>query len=68
MEDDPIATKITANKLVGYFKNAKIEVETISPLKMGVRKIGHTGFFSRKFKDRLWNKLIEDIEKNIFSS
>jgi hypothetical protein len=30
---------------------------------MGVRKIGHTGFFSRKFKDTLWNKLIADIEK-----
>jgi predicted alpha/beta hydrolase len=64
IDDDPIATKITANKLVGYFKNAKIEVETISPLKMGVRKIGHTGFFSRKFKDTLWKKLIADIERN----
>jgi len=30
---------------------------------MAVRKIGHTGFFSRKFKDTLWNKLKEDIEK-----
>jgi predicted alpha/beta hydrolase len=63
MEDDPIATKITANKLVRYFKNAKIEVERISPLTMGVRKIDHTGFFSRKFKDTLWHNLIADIEK-----
>jgi predicted alpha/beta hydrolase len=62
IDDDPIANEITANKLLGYFKNAKIEVETISPQKMGVRKMGHTGFFSRKFKDTLWNKLIEDIE------
>ena len=68
IEDDPIANKITANKLIGYYKNAKIEVEEINPQKMGVKKIGHAGFFSRKFKDRLWNKLIEDIEKNIFSS
>jgi hypothetical protein len=29
---------------------------------MGIRKMGHTGFFSRKFKDTLWKKLIEDIE------
>jgi hypothetical protein len=35
---------------------------------MGVKKIGHTGFFSRKFKDTLWNRLKGDIERNIFSS
>ena len=68
IEDDPIANKITSNKLISYYKNAKIEVEELSPQKMGVKKIGHAGFFSRKFKDTLWNKLIEDIEKNIFSS
>ena len=68
IQDDPIANKITANKLIGYYKNAKIEVEEINPQTMGVKKIGHTGFFSRKFKDTLWNRLKEDIERNIFSS
>jgi predicted alpha/beta hydrolase len=62
IDDDPIANKITSNKLVSYFKNATIEVERITPQKIGVRKIGHAGFFSRKFKDTLWNKLKEDIE------
>ena len=62
IDDDPIANKITANKLVSYYKNAKIEIENITPPKMGVKKIGHTGFFSRKFKDTLWNKLIADID------
>ena len=62
IQDDPIANKITANKLIGYYKNAKIEVEEINPQTMGVKKIGHTGFFSRKFKDTLWNRLKEDIE------
>jgi predicted alpha/beta hydrolase len=62
IDDDPIANKITVNKLVSYYKNAKIEVENITPKKMGVKKIGHTGFFSRKFKDTLWNKLIADID------
>lgn len=65
IEDDPIANIITAKKLVGYYKNAKCEVEEISPQAIGVKKIGHAGFFSRKFKDTLWNKLIEDIERNI---
>jgi predicted alpha/beta hydrolase len=60
--DDPIANEITANKILKYYKNAKIEIEKISPEQHGVKKIGHTGFFSRKFKDTLWNKLIADIE------
>lgn len=62
IQDDPIANKITANKLVGYYKNGKIEVEEISPQAIGVKKIGHAGYFSRKFKDTLWNRLKEDIE------
>ncbi len=62
IDDDPIANHITANKLVSYYSNAKIEVERISPRQMGVKKIGHTGFFSRKFKDTLWTQLIADIE------
>jgi predicted alpha/beta hydrolase len=61
--DDPIANEITANKLLKYYKNAIIEIEKISPEQMGVKKIGHTGFFSRHFKATLWQKLLMDIEK-----
>jgi predicted alpha/beta hydrolase len=61
IQDDPLANKTTANKLLKYFKNAKIEVEEINPKNYGVEKIGHTGFFSRKFKKSLWTKVMHEM-------
>jgi len=63
IKDDPIANEITSNKILKYYKIANIEIEKISPEQLGVKKIGHTGFFSRKFKDTLWKNLKIDIEK-----
>ncbi|WP_297513847.1 alpha/beta fold hydrolase [Flavobacterium sp.] len=61
--DDPIANEITCNKILKYYNAAKIEIEKIRPEQLGVKKIGHTGFFSRQFKDTLWKNLKTDIEK-----
>lgn len=60
--DDPIANEVTANKILNYYKNARIEIEKINPIQYGVKKIGHTGFFSRQFKDTLWKNLMIDIK------
>lgn len=65
--DDPLANEITANKILKYYKIAKIEIEKISPEQLGVKKIGHTGFFSRQFKDTLWKNLKEDIENKNYA-
>ena len=62
--DDPIANKVTANKILKYYTNSEISIRVISPEKLNVRKIGHTGFFSRKFKDPLWKNLLGTIIKN----
>ena len=62
--DDPIANKITANKILKYYSNSKIDVELIRPADLKVEKIGHTGYFSRKFKDSLWKKLVSDLTLN----
>jgi predicted alpha/beta hydrolase len=59
--DDPIANPITFNKILAYYKNAPITIEKISPASVGVKKIGHSGFFSRKFKDTLWKNLLKDL-------
>jgi predicted alpha/beta hydrolase len=63
--DDPIANNITANKLLCYYKNAKINIDKVSPKELNVDKIGHTGFFSRKFKETLWQNLLKDIEHSM---
>jgi predicted alpha/beta hydrolase len=62
--DDPIANELTSNKILKYYKGANIQIEKISPEQLGVKKIGHTGFFSRQFKDTLWNNLRTDIDKH----
>lgn len=62
--DDPIANELTSNKILKYYKSANIQIEKISPEQLGVKKIGHTGFFSRQFKDTLWNNLRKDIDKH----
>ncbi|WP_271783831.1 alpha/beta fold hydrolase [Aquimarina algiphila] len=62
ISDDPIANNLTSNKLLAYYKKAKIKVCEITPKELGVTKIGHVGFFSRKFKNTLWKDLIIEME------
>ena len=62
IQDDQLANKKTSNKLLKYYKNAPIEVEVIKPNDLGVDKIGHTGFFSRKFKNSLWTKIAGEMQ------
>jgi predicted alpha/beta hydrolase len=62
IEDDPLANKVTANKLLKFFSNTKIEVQEIRPADYGQEKIGHTGFFSRKFKQSLWKNILLEME------
>jgi len=65
VEDDPLANSITANKLLEYYNSSKIDKKVIKPKTYGVSKIGHTGFFSRKFINNLWNDLTSRIEKTV---
>ncbi|MFY9243647.1 MAG: alpha/beta fold hydrolase [Polaribacter sp.] len=62
--DDPIANEVTIGKLLDYYSNAKITKEKINPRDLGARKIGHVGYFSRKFKNTLWSNLVKDINNN----
>ncbi|WP_271767909.1 alpha/beta hydrolase family protein [Aquimarina algiphila] len=62
ISDDPIANKITSNKLLKYYENAQIKICEITPKQLEVAKIGHVGFFSRKFKKTLWSDLLLEME------
>lgn len=48
--DDPLANQVTCNKLLTYFKNAQKKVEVLHPADFGFKKIGHAGYFQRKWK------------------
>ncbi|MEM9023826.1 MAG: alpha/beta fold hydrolase [Bacteroidota bacterium] len=62
--DDPIANAVTANKILDYYPKSEVAVEVIKPSDLNVPKIGHTGFFSRKFKETLWKRLAGDLTRN----
>lgn len=63
IEDDVIGTKKAIKRVYDLFVSADKEMEDISPQKIGVKKIGHFGFFSRRFTGSLWKKSIEWYEK-----
>ena len=54
ISDDPIGTAVAVRRVHTLFINAKKNVKRINPGDIGHHKIGHFGFFSRKFKDTLW--------------
>ncbi len=60
--DDPIANAVTVPALLRHFRKADIMNESIRPADYGVKRIGHFGLFSRKFKERFWSKLVNDLE------
>ncbi len=64
VEDDPYANAVTTPKLHQHYSNAKIRDYPISLKDIGVRKIGHTGFFSGKFKNSLWRLILEDLKNS----
>lgn len=59
--DDPMANQVTANKLLTFYPNAQKTVLRIAPEEFGVKKIGHTGYFSRKFRESLWADLVTTL-------
>jgi predicted alpha/beta hydrolase len=53
--DDPWATLPMVELLCSGFTATKPEILSITPKQVGVRKIGHFGFFRPESRDTLWN-------------
>ncbi|MEQ8473390.1 MAG: hypothetical protein RIC35_19490 [Marinoscillum sp.] len=55
IEDDKLlAPSAATQELMSYYKNAKTSFQFISPKNLGLKKIGHFGFFKQQFKKQLW--------------
>ncbi len=63
IEDDPIANEKSVADLLKGYKNAKISTEIIKVADYQVKKIGHLGLFSRRFKENLWHKPIKELDR-----
>ncbi len=58
IEDDPIGTEKAIKRIHDVFVKSKKEIEMIALNSIPTHKIGHFGFFSRKYKDTLWTKTL----------
>ena len=60
--DDPIATPAAVDALLESYANAPIERRWTLPAELGVRTIGHHGFFAERHRDSLWRAALDWID------
>ena len=53
--DDPIATPANVPPMLAMYENAEVETRWVSPDDLGVREIGHLGFFRPNLGGDLWD-------------
>ena len=58
VEDDPIGTETAIRRIHDSFVQADKQLKVIQLKDVPTNKIGHFGFFSRKFKDTLWKETL----------
>lgn len=63
--DDLWATPEQIDAITGHLVDADVERRTIDPGSVGAAKIGHTGFFRRENRDRLWPQVSEWLRQRI---
>jgi predicted alpha/beta hydrolase len=52
--DDPYAPKTAVDWLHRLYRSALVERRHVSPRELGVRAVGHFGFFRESFRESLW--------------
>jgi len=60
--DDPIATPAAVEALLESYANAPIERRWTVPAELGVRAIGHHGFFAERHRASLWCAVLDWID------
>lgn len=56
-DDEFMSAKNTAS-VHGFYTNASKTMKRIAPADIGVRRIGHFGFFREQFRETLWEKVL----------
>lgn len=62
ISDDPIGTEPALKRIHNLFEKANRTWETVRPMDINEKEIGHFGFFRRKFKETLWVKTLKWFE------
>jgi predicted alpha/beta hydrolase len=59
--DDELMTERGTRVLIDCYENAPRELHRIAPADIGVKRIGHFGFFRSQFEPTLWRRLEERL-------
>ena len=62
--DDPWATRVATDALLGFYAGATREHRHIHPREVGMPRIGHFGFFSRQ-SNALWTQVIDWLDARV---
>jgi predicted alpha/beta hydrolase len=63
--DDPIATPPAVAALLASYRAAQIEQRWSAPNELGVRVIGHHGFFAERHRDSLWPGVLDWLQTQL---
>ena len=64
LSDDPWGTRPAVERLCSNFTSARPDILTVKPSDVGVKKIGHFGFFRSEHSDTLWRGAAEWLEQD----
>jgi predicted alpha/beta hydrolase len=62
MTDDEMMTLEGTQSLVDFYHSAPREIQCIAPKDVGLKRIGHFGFFREQFAQQLWGKIPHALE------
>ena len=62
ISDDPFAPLAAVEALRALYPNARWETRKLAPRELGVKSIGHFGFFRERFRDSLWRESADWLE------
>jgi predicted alpha/beta hydrolase len=63
ISDDELMTWRGTQNLIKLYTAAPQTFERITPADLGVKRIGHFGFFRQQFSDSLWPRLVQTLER-----
>lgn len=64
-EDDDFAPRATVDWLTEKYSKATLQRKHLIPSELGVKNIGHFGFFRSKYQTPIWDLFLTEIERAI---
>jgi predicted alpha/beta hydrolase len=61
--DDTLAPQPAVDALLGFYSSARIERRALTPRDLGVKAVGHWGFFRERFRDPLWTEAADWLRR-----